>query len=65
VQGALPSLYAATVPDLASGTYVGPGGIFEARGHPKVVSASKAAHDEAAARRLWEVSQELTGVRYL
>jgi NAD(P)-dependent dehydrogenase (short-subunit alcohol dehydrogenase family) len=64
-QGALPSLYAATMPDLASGTYVGPDGIFEGRGHPKVVSASGAARDEAAARRLWEVSQELTGVRYL
>lgn len=65
VRGALPSLYAATVPDLPSGSYVGPGGLFERRGHPKLVSASKAAHDEAAARRLWEVSEELTGVRYL
>jgi NAD(P)-dependent dehydrogenase (short-subunit alcohol dehydrogenase family) len=64
-QGALPSLYAATMPDLPGGTYVGPDGIFEGRGQPKVVSASTAAHDEAAARRLWEVSQELTGVRYL
>jgi NAD(P)-dependent dehydrogenase (short-subunit alcohol dehydrogenase family) len=64
-QGALPSLYAATVPDLASGTYVGPDGMFEGRGHPKIVSASRAAHDEAAARRLWEASEQLTGVSYL
>jgi NAD(P)-dependent dehydrogenase (short-subunit alcohol dehydrogenase family) len=64
-QGALPSLYAATMPDLASGSYVGPDGIFEGRGHPKLVSASTAAHDEATARRLWEVSEELTGVHYL
>jgi NAD(P)-dependent dehydrogenase (short-subunit alcohol dehydrogenase family) len=64
-QGALPSLYAASMPDLPSGTYVGPDGIFEGRGHPKLVSASKAAHDETAARRLWEASEELTGVRYL
>ena len=64
-QGALPSLYAATVPDLLSGAYVGPDGMFERRGHPKLVSASKAAHDEAAARRLWEVSEQLTGVSYL
>jgi len=63
--GAQPSLYAATTPNLPSGTYVGPHALFESRGHPKVVSASKAAHDEAAARRLWEVSQDLTGVRYL
>jgi NAD(P)-dependent dehydrogenase (short-subunit alcohol dehydrogenase family) len=64
-KGGLPSLYAATVPDLASGTYVGPNGLFEGRGHPKVVSASKAAHDEAVARRLWEASEKLTGVSYL
>jgi len=63
--GALPSLYAATMPDLASGTYVGPHALLETRGHPKIVSASKAARDEAAARRLWEVSQQLTGVQYL
>jgi NAD(P)-dependent dehydrogenase (short-subunit alcohol dehydrogenase family) len=53
--GAQPSLYAATMP-LASGTYVGPGGPFEIRGQPKVVSASGAARDDAAARRLWEAS---------
>jgi NAD(P)-dependent dehydrogenase (short-subunit alcohol dehydrogenase family) len=64
-QGALPSLYAATMPDLQSGTYVGPDGMFEGRGHPKIVAASRAAHDEAAARRLWEVSEQLTGVSYL
>jgi NAD(P)-dependent dehydrogenase (short-subunit alcohol dehydrogenase family) len=64
-QGALPSLYAATMPELPSGTYVGPDGMFEGRGHPKIVSASKTAHDEALARRLWEVSEELTGVGYL
>ncbi|HWM09809.1 MAG TPA: oxidoreductase [Solirubrobacteraceae bacterium] len=64
-RGALPSLYAVTVPDLPSGSYVGPSGPLEWRGHPKVVSASNAAHDEAVARRLWAASEELTGVRYL
>jgi hypothetical protein len=64
-RGALPSLYAATVPDLPSGSYVGPDGRFERRGHPKLVSATTAAYDEAVARRLWNVSEELTGVRYL
>ena len=64
-RGALPSLYAATVPGLPSGSYVGPDGMHEWRGHPKLVSASKAAYDEAAARRLWDVSEDLTGVRYL
>jgi NAD(P)-dependent dehydrogenase (short-subunit alcohol dehydrogenase family) len=62
--GALPSLYAATMP-LESGTYVGPGGPFEIRGRPKVVSASGPARDAEAARRLWEASERLTGVTYL
>jgi NAD(P)-dependent dehydrogenase (short-subunit alcohol dehydrogenase family) len=64
-QGALPSLYAATLPELPGGAYIGPDGMFERRGHPRLVSASKAAHDEGTARRLWEVSEELTGVSYL
>ncbi len=62
--GALPTLYAATMPDLASGTFVGPDGLFEGRGYPHVVGAAGRAYDEEAARRLWEVSEELTGVRY-
>jgi NAD(P)-dependent dehydrogenase (short-subunit alcohol dehydrogenase family) len=62
--GTLPSLYAATMPDLPSGTYIGPDGWFEMRGHPKVVSASGAARDEEAARRLWEEAELLTGVSY-
>jgi NAD(P)-dependent dehydrogenase (short-subunit alcohol dehydrogenase family) len=62
--GALPTLYAATAPDLPGGTYVGPGGRSEQRGYPKVVGAAGKAYDEDAWRRLWEVSEELTGVRY-
>ena len=62
--GALPTLYAATVPDLPGGTYVGPGGRSEQRGYPKVVTAAGKAYDEAAWLRLWEVSEELTGVHY-
>ena len=62
--GALPTLYAATVPDLPGGTFVGPGGRAEQRGHPKVVTAAGKAYDEAAWRRLWEVSEQLTGVHY-
>ena len=62
--GALPALYAATIPDLPGGTFVGPGGFMEQRGHPKVVTAAGKAYDEDAWRRLWEVSEELTGVHY-
>jgi NAD(P)-dependent dehydrogenase (short-subunit alcohol dehydrogenase family) len=62
--GALPSLYAATKPDLPSGSYIGPDGFMEQRGHPKIVKAIRAAYDEDLARKLWEVSEELTGVRF-
>jgi NAD(P)-dependent dehydrogenase (short-subunit alcohol dehydrogenase family) len=63
-QGAWPTLYAATTPDLPGGSYVGPDGFLEQRGNPKRVGSSAAARDENTARRLWEVSEELTGVRY-
>jgi NAD(P)-dependent dehydrogenase (short-subunit alcohol dehydrogenase family) len=62
--GALPTLYAATVPDLPGGTFVGPDGFMESRGHPKVVKATSAAYDTDAGRRLWEVSEERTGVKF-
>jgi NAD(P)-dependent dehydrogenase (short-subunit alcohol dehydrogenase family) len=62
-QGALPTLYAATQ-DLPGAAYVGPDGIGEMRGHPKLVGRSKAAQDDATARRLWELSERLTGVAW-
>ena len=62
--GVLPQLYAATNPDAEGGQYIGPDGIAEQRGYPEPVGSSGAARDEAAARRLWEVSEELTGVSF-
>jgi NAD(P)-dependent dehydrogenase (short-subunit alcohol dehydrogenase family) len=62
--GALPSLYAATYPNLPGGSYVGPDGPGEFRGHPHVVSPNRAARDEQVAKRLWSVSEELTGVSF-
>jgi NAD(P)-dependent dehydrogenase (short-subunit alcohol dehydrogenase family) len=62
--GALPSLYAATVPDLPNGSFVGPDGFMEQRGHPHVVSAATKAYDREAWTRLWELSEQLTGVTY-
>ena len=62
--GALPTLYAATEPNLPSGSYVGPDGPLEMRGRPRLVGASERAWDEQTARRLWETSEELTGVHY-
>ena len=63
--GALPTLYAATFAGICSGDYVGPDGFGEQRGHPKLVGKSASARDDIAADRLWQVSEDLTGVRYL
>ena len=62
--GALPSLYGATAPGVSGGQYFGPDGFMAQRGSPKAVSFVKAAKDPATARRLWEVSEELTGVTF-
>jgi NAD(P)-dependent dehydrogenase (short-subunit alcohol dehydrogenase family) len=62
--GALPALYAATVPDVAGGSYVGPDGFMELRGHPHLVTAAGRAYDQQVAVRLWDVSEKLTGVHY-
>jgi NAD(P)-dependent dehydrogenase (short-subunit alcohol dehydrogenase family) len=61
--GALPALYAATM-DLPGMTYVGPGGLQEMRGHPAIAGRSSAALDAATAARLWQLSEELTGVTF-
>jgi NAD(P)-dependent dehydrogenase (short-subunit alcohol dehydrogenase family) len=61
--GALPTLYAATE-DIPGGAYVGPDGLAEQRGHPHLVGMSGAARNTESARKLWEESEELTGVSY-
>jgi len=62
--GALPSLYAATATEVRGGRYYGPDRLFGMRGSPRLVPLVKRATDPATARRLWEVSEELTGVSY-
>jgi NAD(P)-dependent dehydrogenase (short-subunit alcohol dehydrogenase family) len=62
--GALPQLYAATMPDVGAADYWGPDGFMERRGWPKRVGRSRAARDADGARRLWEASERLTGVAY-
>lgn len=61
--GALPTLVAATA-DLPGSTYVGPDGLGQMRGHPRVVRPSRRALDEDAQRRLWALSEAATGIRY-
>ena len=62
--GALPTLRAATDPGVLGGQYLGPDGLGEQRGYPKVVPSSEKSHDLATQRRLWTVSEELTGVTF-
>ncbi len=62
--GALPTLMAATA-DLPGSTYVGPSGRLQLSGHPRIVSTRELARDRDAQRRLWELSEEATGVRFL
>ena len=62
--GALPTLRAATSPDASSGTYFAPDRLFNLKGDPIAVKLPKPALEEAAARKLWEVSERLTGVSW-
>ncbi len=62
--GALPILYAATADDLPGGSYIGPDGPGERRGYPTFVAPSDQASEPATARRLWDVSEQLTGIVY-
>ncbi|HZM41766.1 MAG TPA: oxidoreductase [Acidimicrobiales bacterium] len=62
--GALPLLYAATAPGVASGDYYGPGGLFEMRGAPVKVRVAPAAADAGSGHLLWELSERLTSVSY-
>ncbi|MEU9806630.1 oxidoreductase [Mycobacterium sp. NPDC050853] len=61
--GALTVLYAASQ-DLPGDTYIGPDGLFEAKGYPKKVGRSGKAKDAATARGLWDLSEQLTGVSF-
>lgn len=63
--GALPALYAATAAVARGGEYYGPGGFKELKGYPKKVDCRPEARDAALAQRLWQWSEQLTGVRYL
>ena len=65
IMGALPTEYAATAAEVRGGEYIGPGGIGEFRGYPKVVQPRPQALDQATGERLWQESERLTGVSYL
>ena len=62
--GPLPVLMAATA-DLPGSTCIGPGGPLQLKGQPQIVSPGRQALDRESRRRLWEISEEVTGVRFL
>ena len=61
-QGALPTLYAAVSPDAAGGGYYGPDGLGTWRGYPAPNKPAAASTDAEAAKRLWELSEQLVGL---
>ncbi len=63
-RGALPQLYAAVADGVSSGDYIGPDGPFEAYGNPKKVRSAARAREPQSMKRLWELSEKLTGVHY-
>jgi NAD(P)-dependent dehydrogenase (short-subunit alcohol dehydrogenase family) len=62
--GALPTLFAATAPEVVDGRHYGPDRLFGVRGHPTTVTFARGARNPVTARRLWDVSADLTGVRF-
>ena len=63
-QGALPTLAACVFPDLIGASFIGPNGLMEMRGTPKLTRARALAYDKSLAKNLWQVSEELTKVSW-
>lgn len=64
-RGSLPVLMAAAGEEIRGGEYIGPGGLRQSYGYPAVLSSSAESYDEDLWKKLWEVSEQMTGVRYL
>lgn len=62
--GALATIYAATEQRLTGGEYIGPVTQFQRRGYPALGTPHANAADQEISRRLWSVSETLTGVTY-
>ena len=63
-KGVLSTLRAATDANATSGDYYGPGGFMQVRGYPELVQSSKMSHNLKNAKHLWDISEELTGIKY-
>lgn len=63
-QGALPTLRAAVDPGAQNGAYYGPGGWMEMKGYPVKVESNELSKDPQIARKLWDISEQLTGIKF-
>jgi NAD(P)-dependent dehydrogenase (short-subunit alcohol dehydrogenase family) len=63
-RGALPQLYAAVADNVSAGDFIGPDGFYEMRGYPKKSRSNGRSRDPRDMKRLWELSEQLTGVHY-
>jgi len=63
-QGVLPTLRAAFDPNAHSGEYFGPSRFFEMHGSPIAVKSNERSHDAEASKKLWEISEQLTNIKY-
>ena len=63
--GALPSVRAAVDPDVNGADYFGPDGRRQRKGYPVKVRSNEASHNSYDASKLWEISEQLTGIKYL
>jgi hypothetical protein len=63
--GAQPTLYAALGTNIQGGDYCGPSAMGEMRGAPTKVGSNRTSRDTATAAKLWAMSEEMTGVRFL
>ena len=62
--GVLPELRAAVDPQAKGAQFYGPDGSREMKGFPVLVESTQASHNVEDARKLWEISEKLTGVVY-
>jgi len=62
--GVLPTIYAATEDSLKGGEYIGPDGRGNRKGNPTIETPENGIYNKETMRKLWEVSEELTGVVY-
>lgn len=62
--GTLPTLRAAFDTEAKPGDFFGPNGLFGIKGYPVIVKSNKLSHDEIIAKKLWDMSEKMTGVKY-